>query len=66
MIINKVDYNTSFNGKFKFSNITKKTKLPNNTCTPPKMPEENNNLKEKIQEYAKKVSDFFIRFLDTL
>ena len=65
MIINKVNCTTSFNGKFKFNNIIKKIKSSNNTYTS-EMPKENNNLKEKIQKYAKKTSDFIIRFLDTL
>lgn len=65
MIINKIDYNTSFNSKFKCNNVIKKIKSPNNACTP-EIHKENNNLRERIQKYAKKVSDFIIRFLDTL
>lgn len=67
MIINKIGYDNSFKGKLKINNLIPKRKFSSTGDNISRLPEENkSSIKDKIQKYAKKASDFIIRFLDTL
>ena len=70
MIVNNVsstnNYNTAYKGKFKLKKILKPNLLKDENNSNKVLNIDGTVIKQKIQEYAKKTSDFVVKLLDTL